>query len=86
MLAGGVSTLGLPKLVSYAATQSRRNHWTIGENSRVKLDQDIRLFAFRESRPNRADMLTDLLEGKMEFKWMGNEKNSLESRITGAAG
>lgn len=76
---GAVSMLkngfdGLPKLVTYAATQSPRFHWLIGNSGRLTLDADIRLFGFDADGSLEADYVCDYSEGKLEFK-LENEGN-----------
>jgi len=81
-LANGID--GLPKLITYAATQSSRFHWSIGLKGRLTLDADIRLFGFRENQLLEAEYICDFGEGKLEFKFEDESESLHEIKIVKA--
>ncbi len=71
----------LPKLVTYAATQSLRFHWLMAKCERLTLDADLRLFGFRENKPLEAEHVCDFGEGKLEFKIESEFQSPLKTQI-----
>ena len=74
----------LPKLITYAATQSERLHWKINSSSRLTIDADIRLFGFAASKPLEAVRICDYGEGKLEFKLDNTDSDLIEELIVKA--
>lgn len=76
----------LPKLITYAATQSQRLHWNIGSSGRLTVDADIRLFGFGENNHLTAECVCDYGEGKLEFKLEDIGDSSIEDSIVKLTG